>query len=100
MYKRQVEKFALLLLLYAFNQQAQLLAYLVIRIAKEIGNAGVYVENRIDAAQSVFSWRGFILNERRGQGRFIFMPAERLNYLALIDFVQSKGSRFKGLPIQ
>jgi hypothetical protein len=79
-----IQELAFLLFLHALNQEAQLLANLVVWTVEKIGDPGVNIDNSVDAAQAVFPWFFFILDESGREDGLVFVPAGRLDDLGLI----------------
>jgi hypothetical protein len=72
-----VEQFIFLPHFHTFNRHPQLLANLVVRIAEQISNPRIDVEQSIDAAQTIFARSLFVFGINARNHRFIHMPAER-----------------------
>jgi hypothetical protein len=95
-----VEQFVLLLFLHTLDQQAQLLTNLIVGVAEQIGDAGMNIENGIDAAEPVFAGLFEILNKGGSERRLVRVVAGRFDRLGLIDLVDPEGAGLKRLPIQ
>src|SRR5271166_807318 len=94
------EELTLLLLFNVFDNDPQLLSNLIVRIAEKIGDAGVDVEDSVDAAQPILPRLLQIFGISRRQSCLVDLAAGGFDRLALIDAVQSEGSGLERLPIQ
>jgi hypothetical protein len=97
---RIVEQFALLLFLDALNQQPQLLAHLIVRIAEKIGDAGMNIEDRIDAAQPVFPRLVLVIDKSGSKWTRLRGRRSTRSTFALIHFVEPERSGLKRLPVE
>ena len=60
---------------HPIDEEAQLLASLIVGAAEEIGDASVNVENGINAAQAVFTRLFLVINKCGGKCRLVFVAA-------------------------
>ena len=95
-----VDQLALLALFDLFHGQPQLLPDLVVRMTKEIRDAGVNIHHGRDRTQRIFTRSLHIVDKGLGQCTFIARSAGDFDVRIVLDLVDSVGTRFDRNPAE
>src|SRR5258708_18376020 len=93
-----VDELALLTLLDLFDRQAELLADLIVGMAIEVGDSGMYVNHRGDRAQRILPRLLLVVDKGLRQLTLIACSACDLDVTLILDLIDPVGSRLHRYP--
>src|SRR6201995_3313746 len=95
-----VDELGLLALFHLLDRQPELLSNLVVRMAKQVGDAGVNVHHGRDRTERIFARSFYIIDEGFRQCPLITGPAVDFNVLIVLDLVDPISTGFDRNPSQ
>ncbi len=95
-----VEELAFLFFLDGFDGEAELLLDLIERVAEEVGDFGLDVDDGGDGIEDKLAGLLVIVDERIGDGLFVFLIADDFDGIFIDDAIDAEGAGFEGLPVE